>query len=93
MKVNESAEKGAADDNRTIADMNVEGMPWYMDGDKERAERRQAASAGKYGPEELDREQMRMYTWGALKAALLVALVFGAAFFLFLLFCDFVWFR
>ena len=27
----------AADDGRTIADMNVEGMPWYVPGDENRA--------------------------------------------------------
>ena len=75
------------DDGRTIADMNVDGMPWRRtaaDG-----EGRGAAPGG----EPLTPQQQRMYTWAALKAGLLVALVFGAVFFLFIAFCDFVWFR
>ena len=31
--------------------------------------------------------------WGALKAALLVAGIFALGFFLFILFCDKVWFK
>ncbi len=76
------------DDGRTIADMNVEGMPWYVAGD----ENRNMSDAGK-GHDQLTEEQYKMYRFAALKAGLLVALVFGVAFFLFLLFCDFVWFR
>ena len=76
------------DDGRTIADMNVEGMPWYVDGDKERLEKLQEGSRA-----EMDPQQLKLYRWAALKAGLLIVLVFGGVFFLFLLFCDFVWFR
>ncbi len=76
------------DDGRTIADMNVEGMPWYVSGD----ENRNTADPGK-GHEQLTDEQFKMYRFAALKAGLLVALVFGTVFFLFILFCDFVWFQ
>ena len=80
-------ESDELDDNRTIADMNVEGMPWYVRGDDlPRAE-------GDEEPEPLTKEQMRMYRWAALKAGLLVAAVFGGVFALFLAFCDFIWFR
>ena len=75
------------DDGRTIADMNVEGMPWYVAGDKERA-----ARGGHGSGEQLTDEQVRMYRWAALKAGLLLVLVFGGAFALFIAFCDFVWF-
>ena len=75
------------DDGRTIASMNVEGMPWY------RPERKEAA--GGKGPEPLSmtREERRMFTWGALKAALLVVGVMCLGLVLFVLFCQFVWFR
>ena len=76
------------DDGRTIANMNVEGMPWYVKGDEERE--KGAASASH---EQMTPEEVRRYRFAALKAALLVALVFGIVFFLFIAFCDFIWFR
>ena len=80
------------DDGRTIASMNVEGMPWY---------RPQKAAAGEKAPEgmpsrrgePLTREESRYYTWGAMKAALAVVGVMCAGLILFVLFCQFVWFR
>ena len=33
------------DDGRTIANMNVEGMPWYVVGDEKRAEKSRLCSA------------------------------------------------
>ena len=78
------------DDGRTIADMNVEGMPWYSPGGKlSRAERRQRAK----GSEPLTKEESRYYTWGALKAALLVAGVMCGGIILFVWFCLAVWFK
>ncbi len=41
----------------------------------------------------LTREEARFFTWGALKAALLVTGVMCAGIILFVLFCQFVWFR
>ena len=76
------------DDGRTIVNMNVEGMPWYVKGrDQTEAE---AGTTGEH--EQLTREELRRYTWAAVKSGLLVAAIFGAVFFLFLAFCDFVWF-
>ena len=78
------------DDGRTIADMNVEGMPWYTPGGHlSREERRKKAK----GEAPLTREESRYYTWGALKAALLVAGVMCAGIILFVLYCIHVWFR
>ena len=71
------------DDGRTIADMNVDGMPWYA------PTRKDPESAEKI---ELTPEEQRWMIGGALKAALLVAGVFGIVYFLFLLFCTKVWF-
>ena len=76
------------DDGRTIADMNVEGMPWYVAGDEDRT-----MGSGSESHEQLTEEQMRTYRWAAVKAGLLVALVFGGVFAAFLAFCDFIWFR
>lgn len=76
------------DDGRTIVNMNVEGMPWYVKGDEDRAEKRSEGSHS-----EMTDEELRMYRWAALKSALLIVLVFGVVFFLFIAFCDFIWFR
>ena len=73
------------DDGRTIVDMNVEGMPWYVRG---REETDSTAPRSALTPEET-----RRYTWAAVKAGLLVALVFALVFGLFIAFCDFVWFQ
>ena len=74
------------DDGRTIVNMNVEGMPWYS---------RNQEKAPKPGPADfgLTPGQKRAYRWAAVKAALAVALIFGAVFAAFIAFCDFVWFR
>ena len=78
------------DDGRTIANMNVEGMPWYSPGGHlSRAERKQKAREG----ETLTKEESRYYTWGAVKAALLVTGIMCAGIVLFVLFCVHVWFR
>ena len=74
------------DDGRTIANMNVEGMPWYTPSPDDDIPRPET-------PEPLGREDRRRYILGAVLAALATAAVFGLAIFLFLLFCDFVWFR
>ena len=78
------------DDGRTIADMNVEGMPWYSPKKNLPREERKAREGQ---PEALTKEESRYYTWGALKAALLVVGVICAGLVLFVLFCQFVWFR
>ena len=76
------------DDGRTIADMNVEGMPWYVQGDERRSKGADASAH-----DQMTDEETKMYRFAALKAALLVVLVFGLAFFIFIAFCDFVWLR
>ena len=75
------------DDGRTIVDMNAEGMPWYRP--------RSGDAPGGEGPEPvpMTREESRIFTWGALKAALLVVGVMCLGLVLFVLFCQFVWFR
>ena len=74
------------DDGRTIVDMNVEGMPWYSP---------KRPEVGGNAPEasQLTRAESRVFVWGALKAALLVVGVMSAGLVLFVLFCQWVWFR
>ena len=71
------------DDGKTIANMDVEGMPWFL-------QRKNQTDPGR---EPLSPEQLRQYRFAAVKAGLLVALVFGVVFGLFIAFCDFVWFK
>ena len=73
------------DDDRTYANMNVEGMPWYRPESLQQPRNEEKV--------QLSPSEARAAIWGALKAALLVAAVFGVGFFLFILFCDKVWFK
>lgn len=73
------------DDGRTIAPMNIEGMPWY----KPEAPDRPADGRE---PESMTKEEARMYMLAAVKAGLTIASVFGIAIYLFLLFCYKIWF-
>ena len=73
------------DDGRVIAPMDIDGMPWH---DSRAPERGEAPEE----PVRLTKEESRAYAAGAVKAALLVALVFAGAFLLFILFCTQVWF-
>lgn len=76
------------DDGRTIANMNVDGMPWYTpqredlppDGDGQDHYR-------------MSSDERRAYTWAAVRAGLLILAVFAAAFGGFLWFCTAVWFQ
>ena len=73
------------DDGGTIVPMDVEGMPWHI------PNREHAPEGVRH--EELTKEQLRMYRWAALKAGLVIALIFGAVFAAFIAFCDFIWFK
>ena len=82
------------DDGRTIASMNVEGMPWYTpDAAAQGREKPSGESAARPRPAPLTRREAREYTFGALRAALLVTGVMCLGLVLFILFCQFVWFR
>ena len=78
------------DDGRTIVNMNVDGMPWYNRYAADHPEEETDPDAEHY---QMTKEEQRMYTWAAIKAGLLVVLVFAVVFGLFIAFCDFVWFR
>lgn len=80
------------DDGRTIANMNVEGMPWYRPDLPDSIPQETTEEAGKH-KDELTNRQVRLYTASALKAGLLVTLVMALGIVLFVAFCVFVWFR
>ncbi len=85
------------DDGRTIANMNVDGMPWYSPtADHGSIPKETADTPGKERKEKpfpLSKRESFFYTWGALKAALLVTAVICGGIVLFILFCVYVWFR
>ena len=76
------------DDGRVIAPMNVEGMRWYTPPRPQRE-----AGDGGPVPEKMTRRQSIAFASGVMKAALLVTAAFIGTFFLFILFCIYVWFR
>jgi len=88
------------DDGRTIADMNVDGMPWSMKDSPDAMPRSNDATGPAGGsssgqahqPYQMTKEEGRAYTWAAIKAGLIVALIFGLVYFFLILFMDKVWF-
>jgi len=76
------------DDGRVIAPMNVDGMPWYK---PDRRPRESEVSAG--DPVHLTRRENIAFSFGVLKAVLLIAFVYIAVMLGFILFCTNVWFR
>ena len=81
------------DDGRTIVNMNVDGMPWY-DRRHEfgRVPGQEPSQPSRQGTGMTNRE-FRLYTWGALKAGLLVASVFILTWTLLVLFLTQIVFR
>ena len=79
------------DDGRTIANMNVDGMPWYNPVKSDIPENTKASDVVKVNDDLTLKEKAAM-TKGVLLAGLLVGGVFALAFTIFILFCAFVWF-
>ena len=76
------------DDGRVVASMNVDGMPWYSPKAK-----REQAGGDVSAPIAMDRREKAAFTFGVLKAALLVTFVFIGTLLAFILFCTEIWFR
>lgn len=74
----------ADDDGRTIADMNVEGMPWYRP--KAMQDKLNALAT-------LSKRETRFVIFGALRAGLMIAGVMSLTIVLVVLFCLHIWFR
>jgi hypothetical protein len=86
----------------TVANMNIEGMPWYVKKPEDlRSSGASAANSGKAADSGLsqvtDKEiltpkETRQLIINSVLAALFIGGVFLFAIFLFLLFCVYVWF-
>ncbi len=84
------------DDDRVIANMNVEGAPWYdkqvRESQRRESEAERKAKVKLYGERMTDSEARR-YTFYAVLAGLTIALAFAAVYALVILFMTQVWFR
>lgn len=76
------------DDGRVIANMNVDGMPWFVEDHKRKQERKKNNDFS-----DLSKEETRAIVWGTIKAGLLIASVFLIAALIFILFCIHIWFQ
>ena len=78
------------DDGRTVAPMNIDGMPGYRGGAG-----RQSRPASPYGQDDpfYDPKARRALRKGVFKASALVMSVYAIVFTLLILFCTLVWFR
>ena len=73
-------------DERVIAPMNVEGMPWY----REDAAKRDGNAPQ---PEKMTLRQTIRYAFSAVGAGLLIVAAFGIGGWLFIQFCIHVWLK
>lgn len=82
---NEKKQREYDDDGHVIADMNVEGMPWYR--------KKQPWDNPNQAPLNLSKKETFYAIMGMIKASLLVGGAFIGAYLLFVLFCYFIWWR
>lgn len=76
------------DDGRVIANMNVDGMPWYVEDARKHRENLKENDFS-----DLTKGETWEIIKGTVKAGLLIGGVYLVAFLLFILFCVFVWFK
>ncbi len=74
----------SSEDDRVIADMNIEGMPWYR-----------AQETGPRNPnaEPMSKRNLWRYALSAVGAGLLIVMAFGLLGALFIWFCTNVWLK
>ncbi|HZK27100.1 MAG TPA: hypothetical protein VFD00_06150 [Thermoclostridium sp.] len=77
------------DDGRVIANMNIEGTPWYVN----KSSSQDNSLSGESETQKPNSKETFYIIRGALSAALLIAFVFILIFFVFLIFCTQVWFK
>lgn len=76
--------KNVDDDNRTIADMNISGMPWYTD---------KASDIKTYEKLELTKQEKKAMFIGILSSMLPIAITIILGFTALYLFLDLVWLK
>lgn len=73
------------EDDMVVANMNIEGMPWHLRG-------KPVYEESKEPQPELTKKELRRLTLSATLGGLLIASVFIFVFFLFVMFCVYIWF-
>ncbi len=76
------------DDGRTIANMDVPGMPWHGNKSQQATEEIQRSAVEELG---LTKEEKRAVLKGVLMAVLPIGAIFGVAYVGILLFIQYVW--
>lgn len=86
MKKEDNKERAVRpEEDRVIADMNIEGMPWYV-------RSKPLYKDGIEPNQQLSKKELWQLTTNALLASLLVAMIFLVICFLFIMFCIHIWF-
>ncbi len=87
--MNPQQKKYDDDDGRVICNMDVDGMRWH---DRAIHKKEPAVHQVAKG-EQMTKSEARRFTWYAIRAGMLVVLIFSVVWVLFILFCTQVWFR
>jgi hypothetical protein len=86
IKTKRNQKKPIDDDGRVIANMNIEGTPWYIDKSRE-------PNSPLSNEPELSRKETFYLMRSALTAGLIIGMVFITIFFAFILFCTRIWLK
>jgi hypothetical protein len=87
------------DDGRVIAPMNIEGMPYntglrgFLRKQRDKLREEKESGNSSLTAPGIDRKTAGEVTFHAVLAGLFVALIFGGAIALFILFCTNIWFK
>ena len=81
------------DDGRTVADMNVDGMPLSLGGVLKNIGKKEERSPSEQDFSDLSGKDTWEIIKGSVKAGLLIGGIFVLGCLVFILFCLFVWFR
>ena len=81
------------DDGRTVADMNVDGMPLSLGSVLRNLGKKEERKPSEQDFSDLSGKDTWEIIKGSLKAGLLIGGIFVLGCLLFILFCIFVWFR
>ncbi|NLO10429.1 MAG: hypothetical protein GX129_11280 [Clostridiales bacterium] len=73
------------EDNRVVANMNIEGMPWHIQG-------KPLYDESKEPVPELDKKELRRLTLSATLSGLFIGAIFLIIIFLFIMFSIHIWF-
>ncbi|MGL4362259.1 MAG: hypothetical protein ACRCSG_03140 [Cellulosilyticaceae bacterium] len=79
------------DDGRTIANMNVPGMPWHLDGPKVPTIDDMSTKKEHIEELQLTKKERRAMIRGVMMAVMPITFIFVVGYFIIFLFIHFVW--